>query len=445
MVEPHGYPFDKEIGDLLAEDLAELKEVYEGWFVEYKEEAISPRNIAKGLSTFANQYGGWLFFGIAEDRDNRTAGSFPGIPTGSVQHTLDAIRNASKDLVRPSVFYEHKIFGGPIHAISLPADHSIIVVRVPQGPDTPYFHNDGRIYRRVGDASGPQHITDRSELDRLSARREEALNRSNIRIERSPVTSQAERDIPYLHVHILSDPYEILGHRYAGGFTHFAGVMSGKMLPFDNVFPSNEGYVARQIGSNDPYFRGLTWEFSLRCHSLVSAPIQVMSKESLNSGSTQYSTIDDFGRLVEQVGLDPVRVLDLDALLKFLWAVTVRHRLLVGQANVKGPFYVKCQLENVWRTTPYLDVPEFVEHAKSYGLPLVQETDISVPLGSTLESFMRLEEREPPDSESVDSEESILGPAQDVARIGSYIFAALGLLPSFMEQCAGKIVQVRPG
>lgn len=445
MVEPRGYPFDKDISDLLAEDLEGLRQVHEGWYVEYKAEAISPRQIAKGLSAFANQYGGWLFFGIAENRYSHTAGSFPGIPTESVQNILDSIRNSSKDLVRPSIFYEHKVFDGPIDSISLPEDRSMIVVRIPQGPDTPYFHNDGRIYRRVGDASDPQHITDRSELDLLSARREEAVTRLNNRIQRLPETSKAESDIPYLHVHILSDPYEILGHRYTNRFAHFASVMSGNMIPFDNVFPSNEGYVARQIGRNDPYFRPLTWEFSLRCHSLVSVPIRVLSKESLNSRSVQYSTIDDFGRLVEQVGVNPVRVLDLDQMMGLLWALSVRHRFLVGQANVKGPFYVKCHLENVWRTTPYVDIPEYVVHAKSHGLPLIQETDIPVPLGSTLESFIQLEEREPPKVETFDSVESVEGPIQDVVEIGAHIFAALGLLPSFMEQCSRKIVQVRPG
>ena len=58
MVEPRGYPFDKEVADLFAEDLEGLRQVHEGWYVEYKEEAISPRNIAKSLSAFANQYGG---------------------------------------------------------------------------------------------------------------------------------------------------------------------------------------------------------------------------------------------------------------------------------------------------------------------------------------------------------------------------------------------------
>ena len=52
MVEPRGYPFDKDISDLLAEDLEGLRQVHEGWYVEYKAEAISPRQIAKGLSAF---------------------------------------------------------------------------------------------------------------------------------------------------------------------------------------------------------------------------------------------------------------------------------------------------------------------------------------------------------------------------------------------------------
>ena len=65
----------------------------------------------------------------------------------------------------------------------------------------------------------------------------------------------------------------------------------------------------------------------------------------------------------------------------------------------------------------------------------------SVDWGLTLESFIRLDEREPPKSEKLDSVEGIEGPARDVLQIGSYIFAALGLLPSFIELCANKIAQ----
>lgn len=54
-------PFDKSIRDLEASDLAILKIVHEGWYVEYKSELVKAPALAKALSAFANTYGGWLF------------------------------------------------------------------------------------------------------------------------------------------------------------------------------------------------------------------------------------------------------------------------------------------------------------------------------------------------------------------------------------------------
>ena len=59
-------PFDKSITDLQPSDLAVLKFVSEGWYVDYKRDLIDSGGMAKALSAFANTYGGWLFFGVSE-------------------------------------------------------------------------------------------------------------------------------------------------------------------------------------------------------------------------------------------------------------------------------------------------------------------------------------------------------------------------------------------
>ena len=59
-------PFDKAFDDISVGDLDGLMEVGEGWYVEYKSQLPNTRVLAKSLSSFANQYGGWLFLGVAE-------------------------------------------------------------------------------------------------------------------------------------------------------------------------------------------------------------------------------------------------------------------------------------------------------------------------------------------------------------------------------------------
>ena len=69
MVQPREYPFDRRAGDLVPEDLEALKQVHEGWYVEYKQQSIGRRDIAKSLSGWycstptssrINMHGSWL-------------------------------------------------------------------------------------------------------------------------------------------------------------------------------------------------------------------------------------------------------------------------------------------------------------------------------------------------------------------------------------------------
>ena len=205
-------PFAERLDEVSPEDLVRLKDVHEGWYVEYKEKLISNRDLAKSLSSFANQYGGRLFLGVKEDAQDNVAASFPGIPDSEMQNVLDSIRNSAKDLLNPPVFYNVRKFEGPVDPIGLPAGRTIVVVQIPEGPNSPYIHNDGRIYRRVGDSSQPSLVTDRLTFDLLAQRGEEARTKLANRVLWSPVTSQAEENQPFIHISILSDPYEVMGH-----------------------------------------------------------------------------------------------------------------------------------------------------------------------------------------------------------------------------------------
>ena len=72
-------PFGKAIDDVQEKDLIVLRDVAEGWYVDYKQEGIKTDDLAKHLSAFSNQYGGFLFIGIREAEDgSRKAGTFVG-------------------------------------------------------------------------------------------------------------------------------------------------------------------------------------------------------------------------------------------------------------------------------------------------------------------------------------------------------------------------------
>ena len=389
-------PFDKEHDELSASDLEGLREVREGWYVEYKSQLPSARDIAKSLSSFANQYGGWLFIGVEESPGSQTAGEFPGIENEKLPEVLESLRNAAKDIVRPQVAYQNHTVAGPIEKIGLSSNRSVVVVRVPEGSNTPYIHNDGRIYIRIGDSSSPIPATDKATFDLLYRRGEDRRSYLKALIERSPELSSGEEDESYLQLSILSDPYQVLGHWYQGTYSEFCTTMSGVSIPFDNIYTAPDGFIARQVEMNDRYNRLFTWEFSRNCNSFVTIPIPKLPLQESDSILVNnvdaiwepYSIGAEFKSTLVSKGLGACRILNLNVLLPLVGAIVSRHRRIVGQANVRGPFYIKARIENVWRAIPFVDLDEYMAHVKRFDFPVVQASDLMVPTGTSLDTFV---------------------------------------------------------
>jgi predicted HTH transcriptional regulator len=108
-------PFGKPPSALSADDLVALKDVAEGWYVEYKREVPPVSSVAKSISAFANHYGGWVFYGIVEK--NRLPDSFPGIPSQAVSGLTDRIRDAARTFIQPVPEFELQVVKGSIRAL----------------------------------------------------------------------------------------------------------------------------------------------------------------------------------------------------------------------------------------------------------------------------------------------------------------------------------------
>jgi hypothetical protein len=220
------HPFPKPLQDIVPADLLSLRDVSEGWYVEYKSTIIPPRSLAKSLSAFANQYGGYLFLGVEESSDGRNvAASFLGIDSSDVAKLEAALRDASRNSVSPHIYYQHRVLNGPEPQLGLQAGRAVVVVHVPQGPDAPYVHNDGKIYRRVGDASDPRPETDRTALDLLWQRGQRARNRLASFVEPTFRAGDEEDDTPLVHIFISHDPLEAGDRRPALSFEDFVSTM----------------------------------------------------------------------------------------------------------------------------------------------------------------------------------------------------------------------------
>ena len=385
---PDFSPFSAPLAQIVSSELKKFYSISEGWHVEYKSLPIPPKALAKSLSSFANQYGGWLVFGVMENECDLTAQEFPGLSKQQVSNIVQTLRDASRDCVNPEVYYKHRVFNGPIEEIDLPVGKSIVVVNIPQGPEPPYVHADARIYRRVGDSSTPKPETDQSILDRLSRRAQKSRDRLEQMVMGLPLSSKGEENNCYVHMTITSDPYEIEGHWFGGTFEDFSEMMERNPIPFDNVFTRAGGFIARQVTNNDPYNLLPTWDFDRNCHSFITLPINTLNTR--DETLVSYNTGLSFAALVDPFPPLSSRLLDLNKVFKVALAIAVRHRELAAKADIYGPFYFKSYIENAWRKVPFVDMPSFLSHIQKFGIPVVQDDKVLAPPGTDLKSFQTL-------------------------------------------------------
>jgi hypothetical protein len=118
-------PFDAPFHSLEATDLAALRVVSEGWYVEYKREVPNAGAVAKSVGAMANTYGGWIFYGVEEQsKDDSVAGAFPGLSADDLDGAMQRIRQAVAGHLHPSPHFDIKALRGPCEAIGLAAERS---------------------------------------------------------------------------------------------------------------------------------------------------------------------------------------------------------------------------------------------------------------------------------------------------------------------------------
>jgi hypothetical protein len=391
-------PFKDELSTLKGPELATLKHVSEGWFVDYKVEPPKAKDLARHLAAFANQHGGWLFIGIQEDdRGGMTAGSFPGIPSGSVDSALVQLREASSAHVSPEVFFEQKVIHGPVSEIGLPSDRAVIIVGIPEGTNPPYVHSSGRIYRRVGDQSAPKEETDRGVLDLLWRRGERTRDLLRDFLTGLPQLSEAEKTGPArAYVYFLHSP-DFSGDLLSLAFRDFAEVMSsgwsggGFSAPFENVFTTTDGFLARQVRDNDPLLAGLSFRWWSDGRAVVHIPINVydFSHVGLQLDPMQ----KEFLQILRGHGFQKGRVAEMSVFAAALAAAMDKYLLLREKAGVTGAFFGKVRLCGTWRLIPFINLRPYLEATKKYGFPVIQDGSMYCPPGTSKESLVELGEQ----------------------------------------------------
>jgi hypothetical protein len=441
-------PFNKPFCQIQIEDLSRLLQVEEGWYVEYKRGVPDPSPIAKTISSFANQYGGWVFFGIDQKKEGpRVAGGFPGISSKDVQMLCEKIRGSVTGNINPIPYYELRIFEGPCSEIGLGNEQCIIMVLIPPGVDPPYIHSSGRVFLRQSDSSDPKPETDRAVLDRLWERKQHSRARFSEFLEKIPLLSEVENEKPILHVYLFSDPRQDRGHFLDSTFQRYTELMQGAKLedggiPFDNFFTMPGGFVARQVATNDPYFLQLTWRHFEDNSVILSLPLNAGKPSSdfkfdlLN----RYRLAKDF---IQKISCGKVssysRVVDLNIVVLALTGAIQRYRRLSNEGGIQGPFYFKAFLQNVWRCVPFVDTASFQTFLDMYGIPIIQESSIFTPPGTEPESLIVLHEQ---DEYIQDPKDKGMAPFLTAIPAIKSVFEAFGIPPSMIMGVPDPIVDL---
>lgn len=430
-------PFDKAIRDLQSSDLSILRNVHEGWYVEYKSQIVKASALAKSLSAFANTYGGWLFIGVQEQSgDNAVAGELPGIPEEDVDGTLQSLRHSAADHLNPTPFFETTVLRGPCDENGLAEGKAIIAVEIPRSHTAPHVHKDGRIYRRVADGSEPKPETDRFVLDQLWRRAEPLREMTRKWIERDPEFSQAEEEMPYVRLLLCVDPWRQRDPWLGASLSEIRRILKGgetsvPSVPFDTIYTTAEGLIARQLKKNDPANYGLTWRLRRNMSCDIILPLQLHAPDFpdyLIGEFDGYIHAKRFIDMLNEQGHTRPRIADLNFLMNMLTGIISTYRCLLKLADAEGRYFFKARVLNAWRMVPFVDVASLLSEFKAHGLPMVLDNTVTVPSGDGPDSFALIDEPEI----SVDNYKEQLICIFQANNVFSYIAKAFGM-PTLIE------------
>lgn len=391
----HYTPFQKTLSSLVPSDLKALCSTAEGWYIEYKQEVPKSESIAKSIAAMANSYGGWIFYGIKEEsKSNSVAGEFPGIDITEADAALQKIRQAVAGALSPDCHYEARAIDGPCTEIGLEEQKCIICISVPQSIEAPHVHSKGVIYRRIADGSEPVPETDRHMIDKMFQRSKDTIESFSTWIERKPELSEGESDYPFLRLLIAPNIWRMPRSNLEFNVDRIKKILNQvegrrSSIPFDTVYSSSNGIVARQCSNSSPTVASLTW------HIYPDLSGEILIPFSFASGSTVtienhlrfHDHTDDFVKILENAKIDQAKVVDLSLLFSILMGIVEAQRELLKQAKWPLSFYNKAHLLNVWRTIPFMDCEFFIQRIEKHGIPICLTKESISPPGSHPNSF----------------------------------------------------------
>lgn len=214
---------------------------------------------------------------------------------------------------------------------------------------------------------------------------------------------------PFLRILIVSDLWfdkEIWADLSLESVRSILNAENSKLsgIPFENVYFTSSGFVGRQLSGNHPHNLGLTWKFHQDLTSEVIIPLNLLTP------SSEYATLEAlegyqeakrYTKLLNKLGYDNPRVVDLNFLYNILTGVVEIQEKFMAAANHTGPYYFKVQMLNAWRTTAFIDSPDIISEFEKHGIPMCFNENTISPRGTDPDSFAEMDITEHADDERV--------------------------------------------
>lgn len=380
-------PFNKNIHELEYDDLKSLidNEVSEGWTLEYKQEIVKSKDIAKSIASFANSEGGWYIVGIKEKENTNTAGEIIDLDLETSKKPDNTITTAIKSNIKPIPTFNIKLLEKPNEP-----NKGIVVVYVEKGYDVPYFTNDGRIYCRIGESSDPEILKDRYLFEKLMERND-VLNNKLDTFTSDNIQMPTDRNNPLLELNVylkhdfplyfkdfyLKEFIEKLKNQFEEPVEIFNGITTASLKNVE-IIPTQNSYILffKDTNNSNTFVNP---NIILELYNQGHMKFKLILPQIVDKSSYEYYEI--FENLLEDE-INDLKIIDFNNLVTVFAIIMNQYINLVREYDFENDFYLSLELSNYALSIPYFDSKEFIFGINDMIIPVNLKPKIHTPYGA---------------------------------------------------------------
>lgn len=389
-------PFIKPFDQLTVDDLMSLinNEIAEGYWIEYKSEFQSSKKISRSIASFANTYGGWYFIGVEADKTRNIATNICGFNLAEITNPIDKFRESIKANIDPVPVFHSKL-------VEIGSGKAVLVAQIPENQETPFITKEGRIYRRISDSSDPIPEDNRYAIDRLVDNGRELAKRFAKFCIDERTFSKAEEHQSWVNIYLSPYPLGIIERYDMLSSQNIEKLMQLSQVPIKIYLDStkeigtgnllfNSGQlgvgsvILKQIDQSRMAFNSLSAEFFLDGRAKLFIPLKYMqSLDAENFDKLKSPEVKQALKTIvasdNQGSFDLVRFFDIQALWTTVTILLNFYQEWYGKELEQNSLRVAVTMENVWRSSPFCDAPEWGVYVQKFGLPVQQTDFIRIP------------------------------------------------------------------